>query len=49
MFFRLEFRSLVRKYNCDLCFTPMIMADSFVKSSKAREVEFQTNKGVFAV
>ncbi|XP_054275740.1 tRNA-dihydrouridine(20a/20b) synthase [NAD(P)+]-like [Macrosteles quadrilineatus] len=42
---RLQFRSLVRKYECDLCFTPMIMADSFVKSSEARANDFKTNEG----
>ncbi|XP_046681758.1 tRNA-dihydrouridine(20a/20b) synthase [NAD(P)+]-like isoform X1 [Homalodisca vitripennis] len=42
---KLQFRSLVRHYNCDLCFTPMIMADSFVKSVKARDNDFTTNEG----
>ncbi|CAG2063641.1 unnamed protein product, partial [Timema podura] len=42
---RLPFRSLVRKYDCDLCFTPMILADSFVMSEKARNNEFTTSKG----
>lgn len=37
------FRHLVRKYNCDLCYTPMIVSDSFVKSEKARHAEFTTN------
>ncbi|XP_014261191.1 tRNA-dihydrouridine(20a/20b) synthase [NAD(P)+]-like [Cimex lectularius] len=40
---KLEFRALVRKYGCDLCFTPMIIADSFVQSDKARQNEFTTN------
>lgn len=40
---KLQFRNLVRKYNCDLCFTPMILADSFCKSIKARNNEFTTN------
>lgn len=44
-FFRLEFRSLVRKYGCQLCFSPMIVADSFVQSIKARQNEFTTNIG----
>lgn len=35
---------LVRRYACDICFTPMIMANSFVQSSKARENEFTTYK-----
>ncbi|CAH1787401.1 unnamed protein product [Owenia fusiformis] len=42
---KLAFRSLVRKYDCDVCFTPMIVADSFVKSLKARDSEFTTNSG----
>ena len=37
------YRHLVRKYNCDLCYTPMIIADSFVKSDKARDADFTTN------
>ena len=31
---KLAFRRLVRKYGADLCFTPMIVADAFVKSVK---------------
>lgn len=41
---KLEFRTLVRKYGVDLCYTPMIMADSFCQSNKARLNEFTTNK-----
>ncbi|XP_011310851.1 tRNA-dihydrouridine(20a/20b) synthase [NAD(P)+]-like [Fopius arisanus] len=41
---KLPFRDLVRRYACDICFTPMILADSFVQSSKARDNEFSTNK-----
>ncbi|RUS72918.1 hypothetical protein EGW08_019314 [Elysia chlorotica] len=37
------FRKLVRRYNCDLAFTPMIISDSFVKSIKARDTEFTTS------
>lgn len=33
---------LVRRYECDICFTPMIVANSFVKSAKARDSEFST-------
>ncbi|XP_073228717.1 tRNA-dihydrouridine(20a/20b) synthase [NAD(P)+]-like isoform X2 [Porites lutea] len=33
------------KYGCDLAFTPMIISDSFVKSIKARDMEFTTNSG----
>ncbi|XP_014213929.1 tRNA-dihydrouridine(20a/20b) synthase [NAD(P)+]-like [Copidosoma floridanum] len=41
---KLPFRTLMRKYDCDLCFTPMILADAFVQSSKARDSEFSTSK-----
>ncbi|XP_075229373.1 dihydrouridine synthase 4 isoform X2 [Lycorma delicatula] len=40
---KLQFRTLVRKYGCDLCFSPMIIADSFIKSLKARESDFSTS------
>lgn len=40
----MEFRSLVRKYGVDLCFTPMIMADSFCKSNKARINDFTSSQ-----
>lgn len=40
---RLQFRELIRKYDCDLAYTPMIMSDSFVRSQKARDNEFTTN------
>lgn len=39
---KLPFRVLARRYGCDLCYTPMIMADSFVQSAKARRNEFTT-------
>ncbi|XP_047449671.1 B-cell receptor-associated protein 29-like isoform X2 [Mugil cephalus] len=42
---KLAFRSLVRKYNCDICFTPMIVAADFMRSVKARDSEFTTNDG----
>ncbi|XP_066490106.1 tRNA-dihydrouridine(20a/20b) synthase [NAD(P)+]-like isoform X2 [Tiliqua scincoides] len=42
---KLAFRTLVRKYNCDLCYTPMIVAVDFVSSVKARHSEFTTNQG----
>ncbi|KAM7121295.1 tRNA-dihydrouridine(20a/20b) synthase [NAD(P)+]-like isoform 4-T4 [Molossus nigricans] len=42
---KLAFRTLVRKYSCDLCYTPMIVAADFVRSVKARDSEFTTNKG----
>ncbi|XP_061575262.1 tRNA-dihydrouridine(20a/20b) synthase [NAD(P)+]-like [Cololabis saira] len=41
---KLAFRSLVRKYNCDICFTPMIVATDFLRSNKARDSEFTTNE-----
>lgn len=41
---KLAFRSLVRKYNCDVCFTPMIVAADFMRSVKARDSEFTTNE-----
>ena len=34
---------LVRKYDCDIAFTPMIVSESFVQSQKARDSEFTTN------
>lgn len=37
-------RQLIKKYGCDLLYTPMIMADSFVRSDKARDVEFTTTE-----
>ena len=33
----------MRKYKCDLLYTPMIMSQSFTRSSKSRDVEFTTN------
>ncbi|XP_062611401.1 tRNA-dihydrouridine(20a/20b) synthase [NAD(P)+]-like [Saccostrea cucullata] len=39
---KLPFRTLVRKYDCDLAFTPMIISNSFVHSVKARDSEFTT-------
>ncbi|XP_053728743.1 uncharacterized protein LOC128763686 isoform X2 [Synchiropus splendidus] len=41
---KLAFRSLVRKYNCDVCFTPMIVAADFVRSAKARDSEFTSSR-----
>jgi len=34
------------RYGCDLVYTPMIVSDSFVKSVKARDMEFSTNSGI---
>jgi len=39
---KLAFRLLVREYGCDLAFSPMILADSFYNSQKARDNEFIT-------
>lgn len=43
---RLQFRNLVRLHNVDLCFTPMIVADSFCRSEQARQNEFTTESGM---
>lgn len=40
---RLAFRSLVRKYGCNIAYTPMIVSDSFVRSQRARDSDFTTN------
>ncbi|KAH9504822.1 tRNA-dihydrouridine(20a/20b) synthase [NAD(P)+]-like protein [Bulinus truncatus] len=40
---KLAFRKLVRKYDCDLAFTPMIVANSFIKSAKARDNDLTTS------
>ena len=37
------------RYGCDLVFTPMIVADCFVKSVKARDMEFTTNAGTVII
>ncbi|XP_033119681.1 uncharacterized protein LOC117119013 [Anneissia japonica] len=44
---KLAFRTLVRRYDCDLAYTPMIVSNSFVRSVKARDSEFTTNTGMF--
>ena len=33
------------RYECDVACTPMIVSDSFVKSQKARDVDFTTHPG----
>jgi len=43
-FSKLPFRHVVRSYGADLVFSPMIMADSFTASQKARDVELTTNR-----
>lgn len=35
----------MRKFDCDICFTPMIVAPDFMRSVKARDSEFTTNEG----
>ena len=40
---KLPFRMLVRLYDCDIAYSPMIMADSFSSSEAARDNEFTTN------
>lgn len=40
---KLPFRKLVRQYNTDLCFTPMILAREFGNSEWARESDFTTS------
>lgn len=39
----LPFRLLVRKYNCRVAYSSMIIAESFVHSTRARNHEFHTN------
>ncbi|XP_050342263.1 tRNA-dihydrouridine(20a/20b) synthase [NAD(P)+]-like isoform X1 [Nymphalis io] len=40
---KVQFRTLVKNYGVDLCFTPMILADSFCQNEKARTNEFITS------
>ncbi|KFM56940.1 tRNA-dihydrouridine(20a/20b) synthase [NAD(P)+]-like protein, partial [Stegodyphus mimosarum] len=40
---KLPFRMLVRKYGCNVAFTPMIVSHSFVDSVKARHTDFSTS------
>ncbi|XP_038210339.1 tRNA-dihydrouridine(20a/20b) synthase [NAD(P)+]-like [Zerene cesonia] len=39
---KVQFRNLVKMYDVDLTFTPMILANSFCQNSKARSNEFVT-------
>eukprot|EP00761_Pharyngomonas_kirbyi_P003285 gb/GECH01003289.1/.p1 GENE.gb/GECH01003289.1/~~gb/GECH01003289.1/.p1 ORF type:complete len:326 (+),score=71.35 gb/GECH01003289.1/:1-978(+) len=39
---KLPFRLTCKKYDCDVMYTHMIMADSFTRSQEARDNEFQT-------
>uniref|UniRef100_A0A915MZK0 DUS-like FMN-binding domain-containing protein n=1 Tax=Meloidogyne javanica TaxID=6303 RepID=A0A915MZK0_MELJA len=38
-------KRLVKKYGCDIVYTPMIYADCFIKSEKCRAVEFVPSGG----
>ncbi|KAJ3107833.1 tRNA-dihydrouridine(20a/20b) synthase [NAD(P)+]-like protein [Phlyctochytrium planicorne] len=40
---KLPFREVVRMYDCDVAFTPMILSDVFKRSHIARECDFTTN------
>ncbi|KAI9831596.1 MAG: hypothetical protein M1819_004828 [Sarea resinae] len=40
---KLPFRALVRSYNVDVCYTPMILAKEFNRSELARDSDFTTN------
>ena len=42
LFYRLAFRQLVRKYECDLVFTPMIVSSCFIESQNARDANLIT-------
>ena len=41
---KLAFRNLVRLYDVDVAFSPMILADSFYQSQAARDNELTTNQ-----
>eukprot|EP00741_Cyanophora_paradoxa_P010200 tig00020510_g9875.t1 len=41
---KLAFRNLVRRWGCELAYTPMIIAASFLRSQKARDCDFTTNE-----
>ncbi|KAI9364453.1 hypothetical protein DFJ73DRAFT_620008 [Zopfochytrium polystomum] len=40
---KIAFRDLVRRYDCDIAYTPMILSDVFKHSSIARDAEFRTS------
>ncbi|CAD6185664.1 unnamed protein product [Caenorhabditis auriculariae] len=42
---KLAFRQLVRLYDVDVCYTPMIYAKNFLESAKCRSSEFSTCDG----
>jgi len=40
---RLAFRVLCRRWGCDVAYTPMLMAESFTRSARARDADLTTN------
>ena len=40
---KLAFRLLCRRWGCDLCYSPMILADAFAASARARDSELTTS------
>ncbi|VDK53931.1 unnamed protein product, partial [Cylicostephanus goldi] len=44
---KLAFRKLVRLYDVDCCYTPMIYAKNFLESEHCRSSEFSTTPGIF--
>eukprot|EP00727_Mastigamoeba_balamuthi_P007117 m51a1_g3025 putative trna-dihydrouridine(20a 20b) synthase (314) ;mRNA; r:877448-878801 len=42
-FSKLPFRELCRRWGCNVVYSPMIMADSFDRSGRARDAELTTN------
>ena len=40
---RLPFRQLCRLYNVDLVYSPMLIADSFMRSKSARDADLRSN------
>ncbi|XP_055332952.1 tRNA-dihydrouridine(20a/20b) synthase [NAD(P)+]-like [Paramacrobiotus metropolitanus] len=44
---KLQFRHLMRKWGADVVFSPMITADTFRKSAKARDADFSTDQNDF--
>lgn len=38
------FRLLIRKYNCDIAYTPMIISNSYVQSKLCRDNEFEPHQ-----
>lgn len=40
---RLPFRALVRKFGVELCYSPMLISDSFINSASARDADLRSN------